>query len=58
MRRLLSYDMGAMFCSKLKASTLSVVATKACNSHRKYLWWGCKMQKTVLSVVLGNVQGD
>ena len=30
MRRLLSYDMGAMFCSRLKASTLSVVATSAC----------------------------
>lgn len=34
--RELSYDMGAMFCSREKASTLSTVATSACKTteHR------------------------
>ena len=34
MRRLLSYDMGAIFWSRLNASTLSVVATNACKQFK------------------------
>ena len=36
-RRLLSYDMGAMFCSNEKASTLSLVATRACRGQGRQL---------------------
>ena len=42
-RRLLSYDIGAIFCSRLKASTLSVVATNAC-THEQNANWQCLLQ--------------